>query len=133
MPWYVTVMLVGVFVIVDLAVVGAVMSLAVESTFGKLSKAFPSREYRGKVTRREFQSISSGLVNLGFSVHLATDEEFLHLEPAAFLRWCRAKPTSIPWDAVELKQEQSSTRWVDLKAVGVDLKLPAWVLDDQPR
>lgn len=131
MPAYATAMIVALFVIVDLVVVGAVMTFAMESTLGKLSKAFPGQAIDATAKRRNFQSMSSGMVNLGFCIHIAVDDAYLHIVPSGFLRLFKAKAASIPWDAVELTPEGGSKRWVDVKAAGVEMKLPAWILDDQ--
>jgi hypothetical protein len=131
MPSYLPGLLVALFVIVDLVVVSAVMSVAMDSIFGKLSKTFPGQLIDERARRKNFQSMSSGIMNFGLCVHIATDDAYLHLLPSAFLRLFRAKATSIPWDAVELQGKGKSKRWVDLKVAGVDLRLPAWILDDQ--
>ncbi|MBU6414091.1 MAG: hypothetical protein KGS45_11530 [Planctomycetes bacterium] len=131
MPWYVTALIVFLFVVVDLVVVGAVMTAAIEGVLGKLAKKFPAQPIGLNAKRRNFQSMSSGLVNLGFCIHIATDEQHLHILPTAFLRLFKAKPMSIPWDKVDLQPEQPRKRWLNVRAEGSDLTLPAWILDDQ--
>ncbi len=133
MPWYGTAILICVFVLVDLVVVGAVMTFAVDSTLGRISKAYPGQSIASNANRRNFQSMSSGAVNLGGCIHIATDDQFLHLLPTAFLRLFKATPASIPWDAVELTPDQNSKRWITLRTAGTSLRLPAWILDDQSR
>lgn len=128
---YVAVILVAVFLIVDFVIVGAVMSSVIDGILGKLSSDFPAQPIRSEAQRRNFQSMSSGILNLGYCIHIAVDETHVHILPSAFLRMFRAKPSSIPWDAIELSPKGGSSRWLDLKVRGLELKLPAWILDDQ--
>ena len=49
---------------------------------------------------RTFQSFSLGLVNMGWSVHVAADAHHLHLTPVKFMRMIGARAASIPWSAM---------------------------------
>lgn len=131
MPWYVIVMMVGAFLIVDLVVVGAVMTAAVEGSLGKIARKYPAQPIGVNAKRRDFQSMSSGIVNLGFCIHIATDEQYLHILPSAFLRLFKAKAMSVPWSQVELAAKQPRKRWLNVIIEKSDLALPAWILEDQ--
>ena len=64
-------------------------------------RQWPPREPAPDAVRRNFQSFSLGLVNLGLSVHVAADEDYLHLQPASLIRLMGAVSASIPWTAME--------------------------------
>jgi len=64
-------------------------------------RQWPPREPAPDAVRRNFQSFSLGLINLGLSVHVAADDHFLHLQPASLIRLMGAVSTSIPWTAME--------------------------------
>ena len=50
---------------------------------------------------RNFQSFSLGMINMGWSVHVAVDEQYLHLSPVKFMRMLGARSASIPWEAMK--------------------------------
>jgi hypothetical protein len=62
---------------------------------------FPAREPAPDAVRRRFQSFGIGIVNMGLSIHVAADEDYLHLVPLAIWRALGARPASIPWSAME--------------------------------
>jgi len=62
--------------------------------------AYPARVPAADAVRRRFQSFSIGCVNMGLSIHVAADDEFLHLVPLGIWRMLGANPASIPWSAL---------------------------------
>jgi len=62
---------------------------------------FPAREPAADAVRRRFQSFGIGIVNMGLSIHVAADDDYLHLVPLAIWRALGARPASIPWSAME--------------------------------
>ena len=57
------------------------LHLAFRWLWNRMVSPFPPREVPRSATRRCFQSFSWGLVNMGLSIHAATDDTYLHLEP----------------------------------------------------
>ena len=70
-------------------------------TWNSTMRTWPPRDPAPDAIRRNFQSFSLGLINLGWSVHVAADKEFLHLRPATLVRWLGAASASIPWQAMQ--------------------------------
>ena len=70
-------------------------------TWNPVMRQWPPLDPAPDAVRRNFQSFSLGLVNLGLSVHVAADDHFLHLRPASLIRLMGAVSTSIPWSAME--------------------------------
>ncbi len=62
---------------------------------------FPAQEPAPDAVRRRFQSFGIGIVNMGLSIHVAVDDEYLHLVPLAIWQSLGARPASIPWSAME--------------------------------
>jgi hypothetical protein len=93
---------------------------------------FPAHEPGADAVRRGFQSFKVGIMNLGFSIHATVDEHYLHLEPAAYLRWASARTASIPWDAMSVEKRSRTGRWITVKAGKWTIMGPAWCLDLAP-
>jgi hypothetical protein len=62
---------------------------------------FPPREPALDAVRRRFQSMGLGIVNMGLSIHIAVDQDYLHMTPLRIWRLLGATPASIPWSAME--------------------------------
>lgn len=121
--------LVAVVVSLNLWVVfGVVVPRFVRTGWGTWHGAFPAREPAPGAVRRGFQSFSVGLVNLGLCVHVAVDEEFLHLSPALLARGLGLRAVSIPWSAIEMKGT-FPIRQRRATIHGVTVFGPAWCLD----
>jgi len=124
--WMVTAIVIGV-VLLDVLVVAALLRGMSHSTIGGLAKEFPAVEPAPDAVRRSFQSFKFGMYNAGWSVHVAVDERYLHLMPAALFRWCGAKNASIPWEAITLeKRGKMSTR---VKIGKMTIWGPTWCLE----
>lgn len=63
-------------------------------------KNHPPVEPAEDAIRRNFQSFSLGMVNMGLAVHVAVDSNYLHLTPAKLIRMFGAHAASIPWSAM---------------------------------
>ena len=88
-------------------------------------KAFPPRQPAPDAVRRRFQSFGLGIVNMGFSIHVAADDEYLHLVPLAIWRSLGARPASIPWSS--MKPVGKSKRVVRVN--GHRLDGPKWCME----
>ncbi len=121
---------IAVFIVVvtftDLFIIGALFANLRASMWGPLAAAFPPQPPARDAVRKEFQSISVGLFNLGFCVHLTVDEDHLHIDPTAFLRWFRLTKMSIPWNAVRVTKRSRSGRRAAIRVRNVDMQGPAW-------
>lgn len=127
MPGWAVALLISGGTLLEVGLVYLLLRATIGSSFGKLAKAFPLQEPSPSAVRRNFQSFRFGLVNAGFSVHVVVDEDHLHLLPAAILRWCGARGTSVPWAEVEVRGKAGSFRRA--KVGGVDMYGPRWCLD----
>ena len=126
MPWWQTAMLVAMVLAMDVVIVGAVISVA-GAAIRDLAARFPPREPLGAGVRRNYQSFAFGLSNFGGCIHVAVDEDHLHLIPARFARWFGARAMSIPWGAIEPGKRRGRT--MHAKITGTDVKGPAWCLE----
>lgn len=123
------IVLVVCLVSVDLMVVGALLNLCA-TQLRQLAAAFPATTPLPDAVRRNFQSFSLGLMNLGFSIHVAADAQFLHLTPVKFLRALGAPAMSIPWDAIKLEPTTRPGR-ATRKAMVQSTRIagPAWCME----
>ena len=78
-----------------------IAALCMTMMWNPIMRAWPPCEPAPDAVRRNFQSFSLGLLNLGLSIHVAADDEHLHLTPARLIRWMGAIPASIPWNAMQ--------------------------------
>jgi hypothetical protein len=62
-------------------------------------------------------------------VHVAVDEQFLHLTPAGPLRGLGARPMSIPWEEIRPRSSAMPRRWLNVEIRGQRLAGPAWCLE----
>ena len=90
---------------------------------------FPGREPDGDAITKRFQSFRLGIMNLGFSIHVAVDENHLHLTPAGYLRVFGARPLSIPWESIAIQKRSRSKRWITAKVDRWTVVGPAWCLE----
>jgi hypothetical protein len=120
------VLLVLVFVAVDFAIIGGIM-YAVTSELRELARRLPAREPKPGAVREEFQSFRIGMVGLGGCIHVAVDEDCLHLFPALVPRKMGVKAMSIPWERVVV--EKRGRRWVVVSVDGTRIKGPTWCFE----
>ena len=84
---------------------------------------YPPVEPKDGAVRRRYQSFSIGLVNMGFSLHVAADETYLHLTPLPIWRRLGARPASVPWSALRRTGPRSAMLG-QLRVIG-----PAWCME----
>jgi hypothetical protein len=99
-PWGIVAITLGVAAIELAVVMGIIVPALVRGSWGTLERRFPPRAPAPDAVRREFQSFSFGMLNLGSSVHVAVDGECLHLFPAWLARRLGCGPMSVPWEAI---------------------------------
>ena len=85
----------------NVVLIGWVMATAMRWLWNPVMAPFPPVDPAEDAVRRACQSFSVGLMNLSLSMHVAVDLDYLHLNPASYLRACGARGASIPWDACE--------------------------------
>lgn len=71
----------------------------------EMAHGHPPVEPAPGAVRRDFQSFKIGIFNLGWSIHVAVDADYLHLYPARIARWMGMVPMSIPWEEVEFRKK----------------------------
>jgi hypothetical protein len=127
MPMSAIITLVVAVTAVDLFIVGALFANLRSSFWRPLEESFPPRVPAASAVRKRFQSISVGLFNLGWCVHLAADDDCLHVQPTAVLRWLRLGAFSVPWEAITPVRNKHG-RVNALRVLNATIKAPAWVM-----
>ena len=117
------------FVIGDLLVAWFLIWGVMRIGWRPMMNQYPPRDPAPNAVGRNFQSFRFGVINLGFSVHVAADEEHLHLRPAHFLRWCGAGPISVPWSAIRPGKPMLGGKWMTASINGKNVAVPAWCLE----
>lgn len=122
--------IVALFLIVDSIVVIALVR-AFTLPLQELAKQFPAVTPGPDAVRRNFQSFSFGLLNAGWSMHVAADEHHLHLSPVFIMRLFSIPPLSIPWTHIRFIKRG---RWTSRVLIAgdrekLDVKGPRWCLD----
>lgn len=123
--WFGLAVVIG-WIVICTGVAFILIKVIVGSTWNKIAMAHPGVEPAPDAVRRNFQSFKMNLLNLGFSVHVAVDEHYLHLFPTLFLRWFGALPASVPWEAIEAPAKSIGSYKVKIE--GVTVWGPAWCL-----
>lgn len=114
--------IIALFVVVDFIVVRMVL----RAGWSTVADGFEARPVRPDAVRREFQSFKFGTYKFGHCVHVAVDEEYLHLLPAAVLRWAGIRAVSIPWGRIALEREGANR--VKVRIGKTHVTGPAWCL-----
>ena len=122
------------FFVVDAIVVCGIIGAVTNRVWTPLVKRFPEQAIGPESFRKNFQSISIGSVSLGFSVHMAADDNFLHWIPVWFLRIFGCKTISIPWSSFQPASKQPFLQKrlaniVLLEQKGPTITVPRWCLD----
>jgi hypothetical protein len=99
------------------------------SSWNVMAREFPGVEPSPDAVRRSFQSFAMGIFNMGWCVHVAVDDERLHLMPARLMRVAGAKTISVPWDRVEYVRAPRRGRGACVRIAKRELMGPAWALD----
>jgi hypothetical protein len=117
--------IVGIFLMVDLVVVGSVIAMVVVS-LKEFANAFPATPPKPGAVLRKRQSVSIGILNLGWSVALTADDEGLHFGPPWLLRKMGVPSATVPWDAMRRTTKPGYRWYCGVKAGAFSLKLPRW-------
>jgi len=121
-------LIVSVIVVVDGLILFVLVPRVVMSVWAPIGDRFPAVEAAPDAVRRNFQSFKIGLLNLGWSLHVAVDDEHLHLYPALLPRLWGVTPVSVPWPEITDKGAALfGQRRVRIRAT--ELIGPAWCLE----
>jgi hypothetical protein len=105
------------------------LSMIMRLAWWPIARRWPARSPASTAVRRNFQSYRLGLLNLGYCIHTAVDENYLHLIPARAIRWLGGRPMSVPWSAISLKKRRRNARHLAARIDGITLRGPAWALE----
>ena len=94
------------FCVADAVVVSFIVGTLVRGAWTSIANRFPEQSIGDGALRKRFQSIAIGSLNLGFSVHMAADDDYLHWIPTRLLRIFGCGTLSIPWSAIFLASKQ---------------------------
>ena len=126
MSWILIIVL---FVIVDFVVAFGLIAGSLKLVWNPLHLAYPPRTPADDAVRKKLQSFRIGLLHLSYCIHTAVDENHLHLTPAKLVRWLGGKPTSIPWEAIEVLKHSRIGKSMTVRVGTRRLTGPAWCLD----
>jgi hypothetical protein len=127
------------FVAIDAIVISSIFYVLGQS-LRDLSNAFPTQTELPGTPRKEFQSMSIGLMNLGGCIHVSLDGNHLHLHPTRFARMMKMTTASIPLACIEAQQEKPLTRKSTARGLAAvklrsaitsrvhEANLPAWAV-----
>lgn len=114
------------FVLAMVVVSFGVAWMLVRHAMGQLDRRFPPVSPADDAVRRRFQSFRFGIVNASFSIHVAADDQHVHLTPITLLRVMGFKPMSIPWGEIQVR---SAGRFFTTATIaGVHVQGPTWCL-----
>ena len=92
-------------------------------------RSWPAREPSPDAVVRQFQSFRFGVMNFSLSIHVAADEDHLHLTPVRALRWVGAGPISVPWASITVKKSSRRGKWTTASFEGMTVLGPSWCLE----
>lgn len=97
--------------------------------WGPLPRDFPARTPGDDAIWRRYQSFRLGMMNLGYSIHVAADEQYLHLVPIKPLRMLGGRTASIPWEAIRIENRSRRGKWITARVGTHTLRGPSWCLE----
>ncbi len=116
--------IVTLILVIDLVVMSVLVRAIVSTNWEPIVQRYPAVEPLPGSRRWNFRSFQAGgMLNMGWSVHVMSDADFLHLRPAKLLRWMGMRGASVPWDEVEVRERKRRT--LSVRIAGIDLKGPA--------
>ncbi len=132
MPTTAVILIVVMFVVMDSIIVWALVSSAV-SQIRSITDKYPAMPVREPYVRREFSSLRMGLSKFDNSVHITIDRDYLHVDPAAILRWMRVPAMSVPRSVFRIPD--GAPRGFLVKGMEVQIGtarvwIPAWCIDE---
>lgn len=80
--------------------IAAIASAAFRLLWNPMLAAYPPRPPTEDAIKRRYQSFGMGIVNMGGSIHVAADADYLHMTPLWLWRILGARSASIPWSAM---------------------------------
>ena len=111
----------------DLLIVPLILTMVIKGMWGPFAERYPAKPIAKGAVQRNFQSYKIDMLNLGFMLHTAVDEHYLHLLPAKFGRMLGMQPASVPWEAIEpvrlWRKKYAKVKIGKNKVLG-----PAWAL-----
>jgi hypothetical protein len=110
-------------------VVAAIFSSVKSQVFAPLAEQFPFQPPGSNAEARNFQSISADVVNLGFCVHFAIDDAFVHMMPGAFLRMFGCRACSVPVQRVKAIRQGFLKSRIETQFGNQRLVMPRWVVE----
>jgi hypothetical protein len=121
--------IVAIILATDAVVVFAIIR-SITEPLRTLARQFPPTTPAPDAVRRGFQSFSFGLVNAGWSMHVAVDEQSLHLSPNRIMRLFGIPPLSIPWTHIRVIKRGRWYTTVRLEGdrERLEVKGPNWCL-----
>ena len=125
MSWLLIVAIVVSFAAFDAAIIGVLIRLG----WRWLPREFPATTPRSDAVWRRHQSFRIGMLNLGFCIQVAVDEQHLHLVPIKPLRAFGAAAASIPWQSIRILTHTPGDRWITVRIGTRTMKGPAWCLE----
>ena len=125
MSWQLIIAVVALLTAMDVVIIWSIVRFG----WGSLPRAFPARDPLADAVSRRHQSFRVNLLNFGFCINVAVDEQHLHLTPIKPLRLLGAKGSSIPWESIRIKKRSPRGRWLTAKAGSHTIKGPAWCLE----
>lgn len=119
--------IIAMVIAMDLLLLPAIFYGVFKLIWAPFAERFPALEPAPDAVHRRRQSIGLDLVNLGWSVDIAADEQHLHLTPVRLFRRLGAAPASVPWG--EIRVERLTGRRGGTARVGRwTLRAPEWCL-----
>lgn len=132
-------MIVVVVLLIDFVVVWAVLSMVRDGFFEPLHRQFPPQAMLEGAVEKRFQSMSSGMVNMGGCMHIAVDDAHVHVAPAWAVRRLGGKSFAVPLAEVRVDSDAKHVRakwgwWPVAGKFGrIDVNAPAWVFREVAR
>jgi hypothetical protein len=117
-------------VLFDVILMATLVGTLSRVCWGTFLMAFPPKPILQDHLRRNYQSYSIGIFNLGWCIHTVIDDEHLHLIPIRLLQWFGCSKVSVPWDQVhEHPSPGKSKSMVRVKIANQVVYGPRWALD----
>jgi len=116
-------------IVFDLLLTAGLLWLLLRMVWGPLRDRYAAVDPRSDAVTRRYQSFRFGLISFGCAIHVAADEEHLHLAPLGFLRRLGGVPVSIPWGAIQIRKPADGGKWTTVVIGMLPVTGPAWCLE----
>lgn len=113
---------------IDAVLVPLLLWALIKGSWQPIATKFPAHPPAPDAVEKLFQSYRIGLFNLGFMIHTAVDDRFLHLRPAWLGRLLRMQPASVPWDRIT-PLKRKGRRYAEVKIDTANVLGPRWALE----